>query len=73
MTGFYMDYTNLQVRQILSGFAQTTNAGKATIYGLELEGAAILGGGFTLFVPSELLHATYDKFLESGVDRRATG
>lgn len=69
VTGFYMSYKDLQVRQILSGFTQTTNAGKATIYGVEAEGALSLGGGFSLTGDINYLHATYDDFIQLGIDR----
>src|SRR3546814_10634380 len=36
-SAFYYDYTNLQVVEYNNGVASTTNAGKATIKGVEAE------------------------------------
>lgn len=67
LTGFYMDYTDLQ--QVLSGVDPTLpqatrilNAESATIYGTELELEALLSDRLRLTFGGTWLNATYGKF-----------
>ncbi|EGY02559.1 TonB-dependent receptor [Nitrospirillum viridazoti Y2] len=67
VAGFYYDYKDLQNDVLLNpaAGAQTFNAGKATIYGIEVEGKARLTRDDTISASVNWLHATYDKFLGS--------
>jgi iron complex outermembrane recepter protein len=42
LSGFYYDYTNQQISQFIDGLTYIRNAGKSQVYGLELEGTALL-------------------------------
>jgi len=42
VSGFYYDYTNQQISQFIDGLTYIRNAGKSQLYGLELEGTALL-------------------------------
>ena len=50
VVGFHTDYTDLQISQFIAGpnTTNTTNAGAAKFDGFEVEGQAILGGGFSI-------------------------
>ncbi|MDB5430256.1 MAG: hypothetical protein JWP35_1372 [Caulobacter sp.] len=50
VVGFHTDYTDLQISQFIAGPNTTniTNAGAAKFDGFEVEGQAILGGGFSV-------------------------
>jgi iron complex outermembrane recepter protein len=65
---FNYDYTNLQVVEFVGGVATTSNAGKATVQGVEVEVAARLAEGFDINATLAYLDATYDVFFEGGVD-----
>ncbi|MCK0071106.1 TonB-dependent receptor [Kordiimonas laminariae] len=65
---FRYDYTNLQVVEYVGGVATTSNAGKATINGLEGEFVARVSDGFDLNATVAYLDATYTNFFEDGVD-----
>ena len=63
---FYYDYTNLQVVQYVNGIATTTNAGQATIKGLELEILARPLERLTLTSTLAYLDARYDVYFDAG-------
>ncbi|MES2135896.1 MAG: TonB-dependent receptor [Pseudomonadota bacterium] len=63
---FYYDYTNLQVVQYINGVATTTNAGKATIKGVELEFLAKPAQRVTLTSTVAYLDARYDLYFDAG-------
>lgn len=65
---FYYDYTDLQVVEYINGVATTTNAGKATLQGGELEVTARATDNFDLVGTVAYLDATYDRFFDQGVD-----
>jgi iron complex outermembrane recepter protein len=65
---FTYDYTNLQVVEFVGGVATTSNAGKATVQGVEVEVAARVAEGFDINATLAYLDATYDVFFEGGVD-----
>lgn len=65
-SAFYYDYTNLQVVQYINGIATTTNAGKATIKGLELEVLARPMNRLTLNSTVAYLDARYDIYFDAG-------
>lgn len=66
-SAFYYDYTNLQVVQYLNGVASTTNAGRATIKGVEAEFLAKPTDGLTLTSTLAYLDARYDVYFDNQV------
>jgi iron complex outermembrane recepter protein len=68
LTGFYYDYTNLQVQEIIGPAEESiTNAATATNKGLELEVAARPVPGLDLIANIATLDATYSKYLGAPV------
>jgi iron complex outermembrane receptor protein len=71
LSAFYYDYTNQQVKQSVNLDGQSlvreliTNAGASELYGLELEGIAILSPKDRLDFSTSLLHAEYTQFMAS--------
>lgn len=66
VAAFYYDYTNLQVVQYINGVATTTNAGKATIKGVELEFLARPIQRLSLSSTVAYLDAQYDVYFDQG-------
>lgn len=64
---FYYDYTDMQVVEYINGVATTTNAGKATLKGGELELQARPVAGLDLTATAAYLDAKYDRFFDQGV------
>ena len=64
---FYYDYTDLQVVEYINGVATTTNAGKATLKGGELEVTVRPVRGLDLNATAAYLDAEYDRFFDNGV------
>ena len=64
-SGFYYEYTNLQVAQTVNLAALTTNAAAATVKGLEFEGDWVPNRHWTVNATLSLLDAQYDKFLST--------
>lgn len=64
VSAFYYDYTNLQVVEYINGIATTTNAGKATIKGLELELMARPSQRLSLTSTLAYLDARYDVYFD---------
>jgi iron complex outermembrane receptor protein len=64
---FYYDYTDLQVVEYINGVATTTNAGKATLKGGELEIVARPVAGLDLTATAAYLDAQYDRYFDQGV------
>ena len=61
---FYNDYQDLQVQSFLRpGVIDISNAGSATIKGIEVEVAAAAGRGVQLAGHVSWLDATYDRYL----------
>jgi iron complex outermembrane receptor protein len=61
---FYNDYKDLQVQTFLRpGVIEVSNAGLATIRGIEVEAAAAAGRGVQLAGHFSWLDATYDRYL----------
>jgi iron complex outermembrane recepter protein len=60
--GFYYDYTNIQVEQILSAVSHITNAAKATIKGVDLDITAVPVERLTLTASLEVMDGRYDSF-----------
>lgn len=69
-TLFYLDYTDLQTRQTdpATGGIFTTNAGAATIKGYETQLIARPFDGFNLSLAYACIDATFDEYVENGVD-----
>lgn len=67
VAGFYYDYRDLQTDILLNPAfgAQTFNAGKATIWGVEAEAVFKLSPNDTFHANVNYLHAKYDTFLGS--------
>jgi iron complex outermembrane receptor protein len=71
LAGFYADYTDIQipgsVACTVSGLPSfcgvTSNAGKATFKGLEFEGTAKLGAGFSLSASAGYIDAKFDRYI----------
>jgi iron complex outermembrane recepter protein len=63
-SAFYYDYTNLQVVEYNNGVASTTNAGKATIKGVEAELMARPFDRLTLTSTIAYLDARYDVYFD---------
>ena len=73
---FYSDYQDLQVQSFIRpGVPEITNAGAASIKGVEAEVDASMGRGLKLAVTGSWLDATYDRYLTrvGGVTRDAAG
>jgi iron complex outermembrane recepter protein len=62
LTGFYYDYTDLQLQQVVGLTGQITNAAAAEIRGLEVEGVWTPDSHWTVNANLTLLHAVYSKF-----------
>jgi iron complex outermembrane receptor protein len=60
--GFYYDYKNIQVTQILSAVSHITNAARATIKGIDLDFSAVPTDGLVLTVSLEAMQGRYDSF-----------
>jgi iron complex outermembrane recepter protein len=63
--GFYYDYKNIQVEQILSAVSHITNAAKATIKGVDLDISAVPVERLTLTASIEAMEGKYDSFSDS--------
>jgi iron complex outermembrane recepter protein len=63
VAGFYYDYTNQQISQFINGQTYIRNAGKSQIYGLEIEGSALLTREDRLDGYIGYLHAKFTDFL----------
>jgi hypothetical protein len=64
---FYNDYRDLQVQSFISpGVIDISNAGSATIRGVEVEAAAAFERGVQLAGHFSWLDATYDRYLFRG-------
>jgi iron complex outermembrane recepter protein len=60
--GFYYDYNNIQVTQILSAVSHITNAAIATIKGVDLDISAVPIDRLTLTASFEVMEGRYDSF-----------
>jgi iron complex outermembrane receptor protein len=60
--GFYYDYKNIQVTQILSAVSHITNAARATIKGIDLEISAVPTDRLVLTASIEAMQGKYDSF-----------
>lgn len=65
---FSYDYTNLQVVEFIGGVATTSNAGKASVEGLEAELALRVTDNFDINGTVAVMDAKYDLFFEGGED-----
>ena len=63
LTGFYYDYTNLQLQQIIGVGVSIINAPAAEVKGLELESTYSPSRDFSLFASLSLLDSKYTDYL----------
>ncbi|OCC23457.1 TonB-dependent receptor [Croceicoccus estronivorus] len=68
VAAFYSDYRGLQIQQFLNGRQIFTNAGKAAIYGGELELETAPVDGLNLSASLGYQHFDYRQYVLSGVD-----
>lgn len=62
LSGFYYDYKDLQINQVIDGFTSTSNAASSTVGGFELEGKILLFEGLTVTDAFAYLDAQYKEF-----------
>jgi iron complex outermembrane recepter protein len=62
ITGFYYDYTDLQVQQVVDFAIQTANAATAHVYGLEGEFNYLVTSAFEIDASASWTHARYVGF-----------
>lgn len=62
ITGFYYDYSNLQVQQVIGLAIQTANAATARVYGLEGEFSFLLSDAFQIDASGSWTHARYRNY-----------
>ena len=70
---FYNKISDLQLNIFLPGASTVSvlrNAGKATVYGLELEGNFAFTDRVLLRASYGYLHSKYDQFIDAGVDQK---
>ena len=60
--GFYYDYKNIQVEQILSAVSHITNAARATIKGVDVDISTLPVDRFMLTVSLEAMKGEYESF-----------
>lgn len=72
IAGFYTEYDNLQLSQIVGGGVSLNNASKAEIYGIEIETKAAVNEYLDLHGSLGYLDATYDDFPGCPVPGAAT-
>ena len=63
LAGFYYDYKDLQITQIIDGFLSTVNAATSKVHGIEAQGSAQIIEGLTITNAFSYLHARYDEFM----------
>ncbi len=75
LAGFYYDYKNLQVFQVLNGAvgAVLQNAAAAKLYGAEAEITAIPTDGLQINLSGALMHSEFTDFLSLDPTRRTGG
>jgi iron complex outermembrane receptor protein len=62
LSGFFYDYTNLQVAQVVNITTITSNAGKSHVYGSELESVFAPNRNLTVGLNLTYLHARYVQY-----------
>jgi iron complex outermembrane recepter protein len=60
--GFYYDYSNIQVTQILAAVSHITNAARAVIKGVDLDISAVPFDRLTLSASLEVMEGRYESF-----------
>lgn len=65
MAGFYYDYTDLQVTQVVGAALRTSNAATARVYGIEGEFNFLLSKQFQVNANAAWTHARYGKYCGS--------
>jgi iron complex outermembrane recepter protein len=62
LSGFYYDYTNLQVQQVVNLNVQTGNAATARVYGIEAELTYLPTAALELDATGAWIHARYGRY-----------
>jgi iron complex outermembrane receptor protein len=62
LEGFYYNYRNIQIDQIVAGAVQITNAAAATIRGIDIDAAVKPVTGLTITASMEVLSGRYTSF-----------
>lgn len=65
LSGFYYDYSNLQVSSFQAGTARITNAASSEIYGIEGQASARITSDLTISGGLAWTHARYKSFLNA--------
>lgn len=63
VTGFYYDYSNLQVNKIISGTTRVENAASAELYGVEAEAMLKASQALSFDISASFLHSKFKEFL----------
>ena len=63
LAGFYYDYKDLQVQQVINNALITTNAATATIYGVETEITVLPTPSVSIDASLSYLHARFDRYV----------
>lgn len=66
---FYYNYEDLQVSAFVNGLARTSNAAKASIKGIDLQGQFVFNTQLHMNYSAEWLDATYDEYLSTFGDQ----
>ncbi len=67
ITGFYYDYSNLQVFTSRVSTAFVVNAPEARVFGAELEGRVEIVPGLSVDATATFLHARYSEFVDTDI------
>jgi iron complex outermembrane receptor protein len=73
LSGFYYDYKNLQVSQVVGAAVLIQNAASAVLYGMEAEVSARPVDGLNLSGNLSLLHSEYKDFVSADPARAGLG
>ena len=68
LAGFYYDYQNQQLQEVIGAVALLRSAPKAKIYGFEAEMTALLTNNFKINSTLGLLHTKYEGLALSGIN-----
>lgn len=67
--GFYYDYSNVQISQVINNASTVSNAASARLYGVDVDFEALLATGLQLSGGFEVLDAKFTKFDNAQVAR----
>lgn len=72
-SGFYYDYTNIQEQMLSSGALNIINGAAATVYGADIDAAALVTPDFRVTTGLEVLHSRFDSFPNAPISTPAGG